>query len=143
MEGEALDGSAFTSPDGFAGARTIALVGFAVEHRAELESWVPYLERLLGERTDVRARLFVVLDARPKLLRKMMVAAMRKAVPKAELRAATVVAFTGVEAFCRELAIDRSQLAVFVVEPGGRVAWRGRGAFSEPVGEAIATALAA
>ena len=142
VTGEALDGTPFSAPRDFAGMRTVALIGFALEHRPELETWVPYLD-VLVRRGGVRARLFAGLGV-PKLVRKGIVAAMKAAVTAPELRAATIPLFVDVDAFSRALGIgDRAHLTILLVEPDARIVWRGSGPFSEAAGASLTAALAA
>ena len=141
VTGAALDGTPFTAPRDLGGARTIAMVGFALEHRPELESWVPYLDAVVRSRDDVRARLFIGLNV-PKLLRAGILSAMRAAVTKPELRASTIPLFVDVDAFSRSLGLDdRRHLAILLVEPDGRVVWRASGAFSEAAGASLSAEL--
>jgi hypothetical protein len=141
VTGEALDGTPFAAPRDLAGMRTLALVGFALEHRPELETWVPFVDRLVAG-GGVRARLFVGLGV-PKLVRGGIVAAMKAAVTAPELRAATIPLFVDVDAFSRALGIgDRAHLTVMLVEPDGRIVWRGSGPFSEAAGASLTAALA-
>ncbi len=142
MTGEAVDGTPFAAGD-LAGMRTIAFAGFAIEHRPQAESWVPFLDPLLRSRTDLRGRLFAVLRPKPKVVRAMLLAALRKAIRAPEQRGATIVLFTDVDAFCRALGIaDRTHLAVFLLDETGRVTWRAAGAFSAEVGASLTDALA-
>lgn len=142
VAGEALDGSPFSAPRDLTGSRTVALFGFALEHRTELESWVPFLDGLARAGT-VRVRLFVPLGV-PKLLRGSLVGAMKAGVTQPELRASTIPLFVDVDAFCRALAIaDRGHLNVLLIEPDSSVRWRGGGSFSESAGAALTEALAA
>ena len=138
---ETLDGSPFVAPRDLAAGRTVALVGFAIEQRAELETWVPYIDALVRSRTDVRARLFIPLGT-PRLLRGPLVAAMKAAVTAPELRASTIPLFLDVDTFARTLGIgDRTHLTLLLVEPDGRITWRGSGPFSEPAGASLTSAL--
>lgn len=142
VSGEALDGSPFVAPRDLAAGRTVAFVAFALEHRPELETWVPFIDRLVRSRADVRSRLFTAIGA-PGLMRKPIVAAMKAAVPAPELRASTIPLFVNVDAFARSLGIaDRSHLTILLVEPDGRVTWRGSGPFSEAAGASLSEALA-
>ena len=141
VTGEALDGTPFVSPRDLAAGRTVALVGFALEHRAELDTWVPYLDALVRSRPDVRARLFLGIGV-PKIVRGAVVAAMRAAVTAPELRASTIPLFVDVDAFARELGIgDRAHLTILLVEPNGRITWRGSGPYSEATAASLTTAL--
>ncbi len=142
VAGEALDGTPFVAPRDLAAARTVAFVAFALEHRAEIESWVPFIDRLVRSRPDVRARLFGAIGL-PKMMRKPVVTAMKAAVTAPELRAATVPLFVDVDAFARSLRIpDRKHLTVLVIEPDARIVWRGSGPFSDAAGAALSEALA-
>jgi hypothetical protein len=141
VAGEALDGTDFAAPRDLAVGRTVAIVGFALEHRAELETWVPYIDTLVRSRPDVRARLFIGLST-PKWMRGAVVGAMKTVVSAPEQRSSTIPLFVDVEAFARSLGIsDRSHLTLLLVEPGGRITWRGSGPFSDAAGASLTTAL--
>lgn len=144
IEGQALDGTPFSAPRDLAGARTVVLVAFVIEHRAEIESWGPYLDALVRARADVRARLLAGLKV-PKLARGTLIAAMKAAIRAPELRAATIPVFVDdVDAFGRSLGIgDRAHLSVLLVEPDRRITWRGSGPFSAAAGASLTTALSA
>lgn len=140
VSGEALDGTPFVAPRDLDGACTVALVGFSVEHKAELESWVPFLDGL-ARAGRARAKLFIPLKV-PKLLRGGIVKAMRAAVSEPELRASTVPLFVDVNALCDALGIaERAHLVVLLLAPGGTVAWRGGGPFSAEAGAALTGAI--
>lgn len=140
VAGEALDGTSFAAPRDLAGGRTVALIAFGLDQRAELESWVPFLDALARPGT-VRVRLFIPLGV-PKLLRGSTVAAMKAAVTQPELRASTIPLFVDVDAFCDALAIvDRKHLNVLLIEPDGSVRWRGSGPFGETVRAALTERL--
>ncbi len=141
VTGEALDGTPFVAPRDLANGRTVALFGFAIEQRAELETWVPYLDALARAGNGVRARLFVPLGA-PKIVRGAIVGAMKAGVPQPELRASTIPLFVDVDAFVRALGIgDRAHLVILLVEPDGRITWRGSGPFSETAAASLTAAL--
>jgi len=142
LTGEAVDGTPFVGPADFAPGRTIAMTAFALESRAEVESWGPYIDALVRSRSDVRARLFAVLGAGAKMMRGVILGGLRSALTAPELRASTVVVFTDVDAFCRALGVtDRKTLGVFLVEEDGRIAWRGSGAYTAAAGAALTAAL--
>lgn len=142
VAGEALDGTEFAAPRDLAIGRTVAAIGFALEHRPELETWVPYLDHVARSRADVRVRLFIGLST-PKWMRGPVVAAMKAVVAAPEQRASTIPVFVDVDAFARSLGIsDRSHLTLLLVEPDGRIVWRGSGPFSEPAGASLTAALA-
>jgi hypothetical protein len=141
IAGEALDGTTFTAPRDLAVGRTVAMIAFVLEHKPELESWVPYVDALVRSRAGVRARLFIGLGT-PKWLRRGIVTAMKAAVTAPELRASTIPVFVNVEAFARSLGIsDRTHLTLMLVEPDGRITWRGSGPYSDAAGASLTAAL--
>jgi hypothetical protein len=115
LSGRALDGTPFSAPRDLAGARTVVLAAFVLEHRSA------------------------------KLARGSVVAAMKAAIGAPELRAATIPLFVDdIAAFARSLGIgDRTHLSVLLVEPDGRIAWRGSGPYSAAAGTSLSAALAA
>jgi hypothetical protein len=141
VAGDALDGTHFVTPRDLAIGRTVAMIGFVLEHKPELESWVPYIDMLVRSRPDVRARLLIGLGT-PKWMRRGILTAMKAAVQAPELRASTIPLFVDVEAFARSLGIsDRAHLTLLLVEPDGRITWRGSGPFSDAAGASLAAAL--
>jgi len=141
LAGEALDGTRFAAPRDLAVGRTVVMVGFALEHKAELESWVPFIDELVRSGSNVHARLLIALGT-PKLLRRPIVTAMKAAVPAPEQRASTIPLFVDVEAFARSLGIsDRAHLTLLLVEADGRITWRGSGPFSDAAGASLSAAL--
>ena len=75
-------------------------------------------------------------------MRGAVVAAMKAAVGKPELRASTIPLFVDVDAFANALGIgDRAHLTILLVEPDGRIAWRGSGSYSEATGTSLTAAL--
>jgi hypothetical protein len=143
VSGDALDGTPFVAPRDLAAGRTVALIAFALEHRAEVETWVPYIDALVRSPSGVRARLFPVIGV-PKMMRKPIVAAMKRVVQAPELRASTIPLFVDVAEFCDALGIsDRAHMSLLLVEPDARVTWRGSGPFSDAAGASLSAALRA
>jgi len=141
VSGAALDGTPFVAPRDLSAGRMVVLLGFALEHRADLESWVPFLDALARSRPDVRVRLFIPLSV-PKIGRGAIVAALKAAVAAPEQRMSTIPLFVDVDAFTRSLGItDRSHLVILVVEPDGSIVWRGGGRYSEEAAAALSAAL--
>jgi hypothetical protein len=142
LAGEALDGTQFVAPRDLAAGRSVTMIGFVLDHKPELESWVPHIDQLVRSRSDVRARLLIGLGT-PKWLRRGILTAMKAAVQAPELRASTIPLFVDdVEAFARSLGIsDRAHLTLLLVEPDSRITWRGSGPFSNAAGASLTAAL--
>jgi len=137
VEGENLAGQQFSFPRDFGGARTIALVAFDFKQRADLETWVPFIDRFARDGT-ARGRLFPTLPRSMRMMKRLIVATMRKGAPTREAREATVPLFTDIEEFCAALDItDRARIHTFVVESDGSVSEHRIGPYDEPAGTAI------
>ena len=144
VAGEALDGTPFAVPRDLAGARTVALVGFALDQRAEVESWGPYLDGLVRARPGVRARLFAAMGNLPKFARGAVLGTMRLALQAPELRASTIPLFTDAAGLSRALGLaDRAHLALFLLEPDGTIVWRGSGGYTAAAAAELDAALGA
>jgi hypothetical protein len=142
VESESLSGAAFVAPADFVGSPTIALVAFDLAQRAELETWLPFVDALVRAGT-ARGRVFAVLAHSLKLMKAMIVSTMRSAAPGPDVRAATVPLFVDIDAFCAELGIgDRTVIAVLLIQPDGSISVHRSGAFSTAAGDAIVAGLA-
>ena len=143
LEGKTLTDEIRVLPRDFAGAMNIVVVGFAKEQIGEVMSWVPLIEKYVTGRPDVRAFLIVALSGGMKMMSRVIVPAMRAAVPQ-EARSSTIVAFLDLARLKANLAItSEKELAVFVVDAGGNVVWRTAGAFDHAKGAALEGALTA
>ncbi len=141
LEGKTLTDEPRVLPRDFAGAMNIVVVGFAREQIGEVMTWVPLIEKYVTGRPDVRAFLIVALSSGMKMMGRVIVPAMRAAVP-AEARASTLVTFLDLDRLKTNLAIaNEKDLAIFVVDPAGNVVWRTAGAFDAAKGAALEGAL--
>ncbi len=140
LTAQALDGTTFATPDAFARARSVAVIGFGLDQRSEIESWAAELEALA--RAGIIARLFPAIDGNNAFMRGMVTAALKAALPHRELRSATIPLFTDVGALCASLGIaDRDHVAVFVLDETGVVLWRATGGADAALSAALRTAL--
>ena len=90
----------------------------------------------------MRSRLFAAISA-PAMMRKPIVTAMKAAVTAPELRASTIPLFGDIDGFARSLGItNQEHLTILLVEPDGRITWRGSGPYSDAAGASLTEALA-
>jgi hypothetical protein len=137
VEGENLAGRRVSFPLDFAGSRTIALVAFDPKQRTDLDTWVPFIERL-ARTSSVRGLAFAVLSRAMVKMSVALVTAMRKAAPSPEAREVTVALFVDLEEFCVALDIsDRRQIHAFVIEGDGSVGAHQVGPYDDAAGAAI------
>ncbi len=142
VEGENLAGVRCAFPRDFA-RLTIAIVAFDLKQRADLESWVPFVEGYArGGTAD--GRVFPVLPRSMRMMKGMILTTMRKAAPSVESRAVTVPLFVDIDEFCSALQIvDRAAIQVYVVTPEGSVLMRTSGPYVATAAAEIAAALPA
>ncbi|GAC1402112.1 MAG: hypothetical protein NVSMB64_01360 [Candidatus Velthaea sp.] len=134
IAGENLLGAKVAFPGEIGSLPVLAVVAFDLKQRAEVESWLPFIEGL-QQQGAVRVRLFAVLSRGMKLLRGPIVKAFRGAAVQAAQREATVLVFDDVDAFCSALEIvDRGAVQVFLVAAGGTVVARANGPFAAEAG---------
>jgi hypothetical protein len=144
VEGEGLDGTPFAAPRDLLGARTIALVGFGLEQRAEFESWAPALRRLSAEHPGLRARAFVAVGTGMAIMRAMVVNGIKAAVSDPETRAEVILVFTDVAAFCDALGIsDRTRATLVLLESDGAVRWYGGGSHTAEAEASLVASIGA
>jgi hypothetical protein len=137
VEGVSLAGQRFSYPRDFSGARTIALVAFDLKARADLDTWVPFIDRFARDGT-VRGRLFPTLPRSMRMMKGMIATTMRKGAPTREAREATVPLFVDMEEFCTALDItDRRSIHTFVIEDDGEISEHRVGPYNEFAGTAI------
>jgi len=142
VRGESLTGEALAFPRDFAGGRTIALVAFDLKARAQLETWVPFIDRFARNGT-VRGRVFATLPSSMRIVKSAIIATMRKSAPSAEARSATVALFVDLEPFCAALEItDRASVHTFVIETDGTVSAHYAGPYTAAAGTAIEARVA-
>jgi hypothetical protein len=138
-EGENLAGDELAFPRDF-GARTIALVAFDLKARDDLESWVPFVDRF-ARAGRINGRVFPVLSRSMRMMKGMILTALRKTAPaEPEVHAATVPLFVDLDDFCAALGIsDRSAIHILVIEPDGAVLEHHTGPYSQLVAAVIET----
>ncbi len=128
VEGRNLDGRPFVFPRDFRQI-TIAIVAFDVKQRAELESWVPFIDGY-ARPGSVDSFVLAALPLNMQLFERILAATLRKGAPSPEARAATIPIFVDLDDWCTSLEIaDRSTIALFVVAPDGAVLGHHSGAY--------------
>lgn len=141
VQGESLAGQPCSFPRDFGGGRTIALVAFDLKQRADLETWIPFVDEWV-RRDAVRGRLFAALPRSMRMMKGMIVATLRKDAPSRETREAMIPLFVDIDEFCASLGIaDRRSIHIFVVESDGLVSARRQGPFTADAGTAIESAI--
>lgn len=130
VEGSNLEGRRFTLPSDFEGALNVVLVAFEREQQADVDSWTPFLDTLRKDRSDLRVYELPTLGRGYRLMRSFIDGGMRRGIPDAKVRAATITLYIDKRAFRESLGLgSEDRIYLLLVDRQGRVAWRGSGPF--------------
>ena len=137
-----LEGLDVRLPDAFAGERNVVIVAFQRKHQALVDSWVPWLVELAASDPGLS---FYELPAIGRIwapVRNMIDGGMAAATRDPVVLRRTLTIYGDVGRLTRPLGIlDRSTIALIVVDESGRVHWSGAGSFNASTAEEMQTAL--
>lgn len=143
LDARNLNGRRFRLPDDLEGEINVLLVGFEIRHQAPMDSWLPAIEALAASRPGLRVYELVpvaraLLPARP-----VIDGGMVAGIPDPAARARTLTAYTDLGAFIAALGLpDARDIALFLVERGGRIRWGGWGGYDPGLAGELAEAMA-
>ncbi|MFQ3661014.1 MAG: hypothetical protein SNJ69_01325 [Chloroflexaceae bacterium] len=131
LEARNLNGKRIYLPSGFGGTRNIVLIAFRRWHQAMVDSWFPYLERLMSTHQDLRAYELPLISSVFALARPFIDGGMASAIPDPRVRERTLTVYTDVERVTATLHIrNRSTITVLLVDRDGQIYWRSEGPYS-------------
>ncbi|HEY0971478.1 MAG TPA: hypothetical protein VGE02_10980 [Gemmatimonadales bacterium] len=132
VEGSNLEGRRFTLPRDFEGALNVVLVAFQREQQDDVDSWMPFLKAMTNGRDDLRVYELPTLGRGYRLMRPFIDGGMRRGIPDAAVRAATITLYIDKGSFRGALGVPGEDcIYLLLVDREGRVWWRGEGAFDE------------
>ena len=135
VEGSNLEGQHFALPSDFGAPLNVVLVAFKREQQGDVDSWTPFLKSALATRPGLRTFELPVLGRGYRLMRPFIDGGMRRGIPDAAVRAATITLYIDKGAFRESLQIpDEDRIYVLLVDAQGRVHWRTDGRFDERAG---------
>lgn len=135
VDGTNLEGRHFLLPSDFEGSLNVVLIAFTREQQGDVDTWAPFLKSALGSRPDLRSYELPVLARRYRLMRPFIDGGMRRGIPEAAVRAATITLYIDKSAFRDALRLPtESRIHVLLVDREGRVHWRSDGVFTERAG---------
>ena len=125
-----LEGLDVGLPDAFAGERNVVIVAFQRKHQALVDSWVPWLEE---HAADDPGLCFYELPTIGRIwapVRNMIDGGMAAAIRDPAVLRRTLTIYGDVGRLTRPLGIvDRSTVALIVVDGSGKAHWSGAGRF--------------
>jgi ATPase complex subunit ATP10 len=132
IKARSLAGTEFTLPDVAKGQVTLVAIAFRRQAQRMLDSWLVPFERAFGEQPTVTVYEVPMIEGRIfKWMASTIDAGMRAGIPKEKHN--HVVTYYGNAAKYRQILEmeDRSLGYIFLLDPEGRIRWRGEG-FAEP-----------
>ncbi len=137
-EVEALDGSALTVPDTFAGDHNLVVMSFARDQADALDAWYESGGALPG----VTPYRLLLMGGVPRPVRGIVERAMRRAVPDATHQGRYLLHYGDGDAYLEQLGLaDTSEVLVLLVDRGGQVRWTHRGPVDDDALAALRAAL--
>ncbi len=144
LEARNLNGKRLYLPAGFGGARNVVLIAFRRWHQSLVDSWFPYLERLMSANPDLRAYELPLISSLYSLARPFIDGGMAAAIPDPKVRERTLTVYTDVGRVTAALGIrNQSTITVLLVDREGRIFWRGEGPYAPERATGLERALAA
>lgn len=139
VDGTNLEGEQFALPSGFQGELNVVLVAFQREQQSDVDSWMPFLKTLGASRRDIRVYELPTLGRRYRMVRPFIDGGMRRGIPDAAVRAATITLYIDKAPFRESLRLpDEERIYILLVDRAGRVFWRADGRFDERMGAELA-----
>ena len=141
--GRNLEGWTFTLPFDLEGKLNVVVIAFKREQQADVDSWMPFLGKAAAAHPGLRVYEIPTLARRYRLMQSFIDGGMRRGIPDAAVRAATITLYIDKGPFKRALGIsDEDRIHVVLVDRDGRGHWRAEGAFDPARGAELVERLA-
>jgi hypothetical protein len=142
VEGSNLEGEHFSLPSDFKGRLNVVLVAFRREQQADVDSWTPFLTTVGERRRDLRIYELPTLGRRYRLMRPFIDGGMRRGIPDAAVRAATITLYIDKAPFRESLRLpEEDRIYVLLVDQKGQVSWLAEGRFDARTGAELVRRL--
>ena len=139
-----LEGLDVALPEAFAGGHNVVLVAFHRRHQTLVDSWVSWLEDVASRDPELRFYEVPVLGGMWSPVRPFIDGGMAAAIRDPIVLRRTLTIYGSVSNVMKPLGIvNRSTIALFVLDRSGLVSWSGRGGFNESTARELAKALQA
>jgi hypothetical protein len=137
-----LNGTKLNLPGDLGGRYNLLLVAFHQWHQASVDTWLPLAEQL---EADLPGFMYYELPTIRELnifARGFINAGMRAGIPNPDTRGRTITLYLDKQSFCRSLGIqDESHIHLFLVDPQGKVMWRGEGEYAMATADSLLRTL--
>jgi hypothetical protein len=131
VEGRNLEGRALALPADFTAEMNIVVIAFRREQQADVDTWMPALRALASHDTTLAVYELPTIERRFRLMRSFIDGGMRRGIPDAAVRAATITLYIDKGPFKRSLGIaNEGAIQVLLVDRAGVVHWRAVGRYT-------------
>jgi hypothetical protein len=142
VSGEDLLGSEIQIPDQLREQYNILIVAFQRWHQQLVNSWVPFLERIVDDYPNTEYYELPTIREMNRLYRYFINSGMRAGIPSEDTRGRTITLYIDKEAFNRAVGISNEEnIHVYLVKRDGQILWAEEGAFAEDKGKSLETTL--
>ena len=142
VEGVNLEGRRFVLPADLDGHLNVVVIAFRREQQRDVDGWMPFLAQLAAERSELRVYELPMLGRLYRPMRPFIDGGMRRGIPDAAVRAATVTLYVDKSAVRRALRLDgENSIYVLLIDRDGRVYWRADGPFDAHLAKGLQQAL--
>jgi hypothetical protein len=129
-------------PNDFAGNVNLVFIAFLRSHQDLIDEWVPFVEELAQNHSELQYYEFPTLSRRGPIYRTFLNEGMRAGIPNKATRARTITLYLDKSTFRKALNINNEQnMWVYLFSRSGKVLWRTSGRFSPEKGSALKNAL--
>jgi len=141
LRGDLLDGREIVLPDAVRGSRVILLLGFSYASRFDVEAWAERIRERLGDDSALVTYEVPVIGGMARMARPFIDRGMRRGTPEA-LHDRVFTVYRDAGTWKRLAGHDAKDVAyVLLLDPDGRIAWRGNGPLDEAAFAALARAV--
>jgi hypothetical protein len=138
-----LNGRELNLPSDFEGKRNLVILAFKREQQELVDSWLPTLDALLGRYPDLRFYELPTIYRGNPFFRAWLDSAMRFGIPDKQARERTITLYLDKPDFRAALGLPHEDTVYLLLLDGaGQVLWRGKGAYSPHMANALDEILA-
>lgn len=120
----------------------VVIVAFQQWHQSLVNSWVPFLEKMLQKFSEMEFYELPTIQNMNFLYRMIINNGMRAGIPSKETRRRTITLYIDKTPFKKKLKIpNEKDIQIFLVDREGQIYWREQGPFDEEKGKSLITTL--
>jgi hypothetical protein len=143
LAARSLNGRACTLPFDRGGTCSLIVLVFHRRHQRLAAGWLPALERIAAGYERLPIVTLHIIASVYTLARPFLDSALAAESADRHVRERTLTAYVDVQQVVQALAVPTSTISVVLLDPSGRICWRGHGAYDTQQAAALEQALRA